>query len=230
MNLGVADNTEINDASMSINLAESLAFGGLYLTDPVTGQTFLICVPDGLMQPPGCRSYTAMPCGCIEGIDFSPASVCYQTNTPPCTGGVGTVGGQRLTVRYADGITGDLQMFVTAVPLGYNAAGEPYDQVTNSNAVSSTSTSSASGSSRSLSGGGSGSGESFSFSQSRTVVRQQLALGKSSARVVSGGFYPTGVLEYTLSITVSANHTYRSMIVKDIPSGNHLFYIEREFF
>ena len=89
--LEAANGATFNGLSFSFQLGDSTAFGGLYLTDPLTGIVYLICVPVGTNQPPGCVSHTTLCNGCITSIT-GPSAVCYQTTTPPCTGGIGDGG------------------------------------------------------------------------------------------------------------------------------------------
>ena len=155
-----ASGSSVSGATFSTSLPSTIGFGGLYLTDPVSGVLYLICVPTSqTTQPLGCVSYTTLCNGCITSIT-APSNICYRTTMPPCTGGQGFVGGGQLNVTFAS-FSKPWSMYVTGVPMGYNATGGPFGAPNNIESLASQAMLTVSGATTMSSGGGGSSGYSF---------------------------------------------------------------------
>jgi hypothetical protein len=211
LKFAVADGVTLSDGSANLALANSIAFGGLYLVDPLDGVTKTICVPTTqTAAPPGCVPYTSVCGGCIRSI--ATPTPCYPAN---CTGGAGVNGGGNVVVLF-NNITKPFEVKITAVPVGFNSTGGPFDELANSNTVDATSSVSIGGTTSSGSGGAGSVSQTVSLSRSSSTARFQIWLGKSSGVLVGGTQpIPGAAMQFTLEVQVSQNHSYKALVAVD---------------
>jgi len=211
LDFGLAPGVTLSNGSASMALSNQVAFGGLYIVDPLDGVTKLICVPTTQTAiPPGCVAYTSVCGGCIKSI-VAPVP-CYPAN---CTGGAGVLGGGNVQILF-NNITSPFQVLIGGVPTGFNSSGGAIDELANSNTVNSTSSVSIGGTTSSGGGGGGGVSQTVSVSKSSSIARFQIWLGKSAGVLVGGTQpIPGATLQFTLEVQVSQNHTYKTIRTVD---------------